>query len=387
MALERVKIGGKEIILVGTAHISAQSIEDARAAIESEKPDVVGVELDPRRLAQLKQGNKWQNTDIGKVISSGQTYLFLLTLLLSNLQRALGQKIGMKPGMEMVEAIKIAGEKKIPVMLLDRDVNVTLKRAMQKMTIREKFALGFSILSGFFADPDDKQKELTAEKIEKLKEKDVMNELMQQLSKEMPSIKSVLVDERDAYIAHNIMKSPGKKVVAIVGAGHVKGIMEHLGEEVDIRVISRVEKGSNLWKLVGYAIPAAFVIIMGALFFTKGTDLTLTALGYWFLSTGVLAALGTLIARGHPFSVLAAFIAAPFTTLHPLLAAGWVAGAVEAKIRNPKIKDFENLKNLNSLDDFTKNQVTRILIIVALANLGATIGVVLGFPLIASLLG
>jgi len=385
--LERVTIGDKEIILLGTAHISQTSVDDVKKAIDEENPDVVGVELDIQRFRQLKQGNKWGDTNIGKIISSGRTYLFLLTLLLSNLQRSLGQKIGMKPGMEMMEAIKKAEEKKLPILLLDRDVNVTLKRAMQKMTLREKLRFLFSIASGFFSGAEELK--LTSEKIESLKEKDMMNQLMQQLSKEMPSIKSVLVDERDSFIAHSIMHNPGKKVLAVVGAGHLEGIKSKIGKTTPeyIKEISSVEKGNNYMKLIAFVVPLLFVISIAYIFFTKGTDLTLMALFYWFIANGVLSALGVLIARGHILSALSAFLAAPLTSLHPFFAAGWVAGFVEAKIKNPKIKDFENLRNLNSVGDFTHNQVTKILLVVALANVGSMIGTVVAFPLIASLLG
>ncbi len=313
--------------------------------------------------------------------------MFLLTLLLSNLQRSLGQKIGMKPGMEMMEAIKKAEEKKLPILLLDRDVNVTLKRAMQKMTLREKLRFLFSIASGFFSGAEELK--LTSEKIESLKEKDMMNQLMQQLSKEMPSIKSVLVDERDSFIAHSIMHNPGKKVLAVVGAGHLEGIKSKIGKTTPeyIKEISSVEKGNNYMKLIAFVVPLLFVISIAYIFFTKGTDLTLMALFYWFIANGVLSALGVLIARGHILSALSAFLAAPLTSLHPFFAAGWVAGFVEAKIKNPKIKDFENLRNLNSVGDFTHNQVTKILLVVALANVGSMIGTVVAFPLIASLLG
>lgn len=384
MELEKIQLKDKEVVLLGTAHISQTSVEDVKEAIEKEKPDVVGVELDIQRLRQLKQGNKWGNTNIGKIISGGQTYLFLLSLLLSNIQRQLGQKIGMKPGMEMLEAIKVAEEKKLKIMLLDRDVNVTLKRAMQKTSFIEKGKLIFSIVSGMFSN---KKIKLTKEAIEKLKEKDVMNQLMQQLSKEMPSVKSVLVDERDKYIAYSITHSPGKKILAVVGAGHIEGIKKHLGTEMDISEISKVQKGTNIAKILGFMIPLIFIAAFIFIFLTKGADVTITALIYWFLANGILSALGVLIARGHPLSILTAFLAAPLTSLHPFFAAGWVAGYVEAKIKNPKVKDFENLRNLNSLHDFTKNQVTKILLVVAAANLGSTLGTLIAFPLIASLLG
>jgi len=384
MELERVRLSEKEVLLLGTAHISTKSVEEVKEAIEKEMPDVVGVELDFNRLRQLKLGNRWQETNIGKIISSGQTYLFLFTLMLSNFQRSLGQKLGIKPGMEMVEAVRIAEEKNIPIMLLDRDINITLKRAMHKMKLTEKIKLLYSILLGFFSE---NKIEITTSTIEGLKEKDVLNRLMQELAREMPSIKSILVDERDAYIARAIENSPGKKILAVVGAGHIEGIKRHFGEKIDIAAITTVPKGTNYMKIIGYVIPAIFIVLIAALFYFKGGGVTLTAIAYWALATGTLAALGVIIARGHPLTVLASFLAAPVTTLHPLLAAGWVAGYVEAKMRNPKVKDFENLSNLNSLGDFTNNQVTRILLVVALANVGATLGVIIGIPLVASLFG
>jgi len=214
-----------------------------------------------------------------------------------------------------------------------------------------------------------------------------MTQLMQQLSKEMPSVKSVLVDERDAFIANSITRSPGKKILAVVGAGHLEGIKKLLGKPVNIREISRVEKKKGYMKILAFMIPLLFIASIVYLFFTKGTGVTITAVLYWFLANGILSAIGVLLARGHFLSVIAAFLAAPLTSLHPFFAAGWVAGFVEAKIKNPKVKDFENLRNLNSLGDFTQNQVTKILLVVAFANLGSTLGTIVAFPLIASLLG
>ncbi len=383
MPAEKLFFNGKEIILLGTAHISQKSVDEVKEAIEKEKPDVVGVELDAKRFAQLAQGDKWQNTNIGEIISSGQTYLFLLTIMLSNFQRSLGAQVGVKPGTEMIEAVKAAEEKKIPVALLDRDVNVTLKRAIQKMSLGEKYHFVSSTFAGFFAD---EKKALTPEVIEELKDKDMLNKLLAQLGKEMPSIKGVLVDERDQYIANSIVNSPGKKILAVVGAGHVEGIKNAIGKEIDIAAISKVDKGVNWLKIIQWAIPAIFIAIIAAIFFTKGTAVTLSAIGLWIVTTGVCAALGALIARAHPYSILAALVSAPFTTLHPLLAAGMFSAYAEAKIRNPQVKDFEGLRNLNSLSDFANNQVTKILLIASLTNIGAMIGTVVAFPLIAAML-
>lgn len=384
MAIEKMRVGDKEVVLLGTAHISQQSVEEVRKAIEEEKPDVVGVELDAKRFNQLRQGEKWQNTNIGEIISSGQAYLFLLTIMLTNLQRSLGQQVGVKPGAEMLEAVKAAEENGIPIALLDRDVNITLKRAFHKMSIKEKLLFAGSVFTSFFADDG---KELTSKTVEKMKEKDLLNHLIQELAREFPSVKRVLVDERDSYIAHGINSTPGKKVLAVVGAGHVEGIKRSIGKPVDVASITKVEKGFDLMKVVQWAIPIIFGVIILAIFLTKGAEVTLSALALWFFATGLCAASGALIARAHPYAILAALLSAPVTTLHPLLAAGMFSAYAEAKARNPKVKDFEELRNLNSLSDFANNQVTKILLVAALTNIGAMVGTLIAFPAIASLLG
>ncbi len=384
MGIEKISYRGKEILLLGTAHISKRSAQEVKEAIEQEKPDVVGIELDAKRFAQLREGEKWQSTNISQIISSGQTYLFLLTIMLSNFQRSLGSQVGVKPGAEMIEAVNAAQEKKIPIALLDRDVNVTLKRAIQKMSLWEKIHFISSTFSGFFAE---EKAALTPEIIEELKDKDLLSKLMQQLGKEMPSIKGVLVDERDQFIANSIVSTPGNKILAVVGAGHVEGIKNSIGREIDIASISKVEKGMDWLKIIQWAVPAVFLAVIAAIFLTKGASVTLGAIGLWILTTGICAGLGALFARAHPYSIVAALISAPFTTLHPLLAAGMFSAYVEAKIKNPQVRDFEGLRNLNSLSDFAGNQVTKILLVAALTNIGATIGTVVAFPLVASLLG
>jgi pheromone shutdown-related protein TraB len=384
METERIFAEGKEIVLVGTAHISGKSIELVEQTIEQEKPDVVGVELDEQRFHQLKHQEEWKELDIGKIVSTGQTYLLLLNLLLANMQRQLGQQVGIKPGQEMLQAVEVAEKNKIPVVLLDRSARITLKRAISAIGLIEKIKLMFSITMAIFGTGKEV---ITAETIEQMKKKDVMSELMNELSREMPSLKKVLVDERDVVIANRILSAPGKKIVAVVGAGHVEGIKKHLGTKMEIGELLKVEKKASILKYLAYIIPLAFVAVVGYLFFTKGFNVGLNAIVYWILINGTLSALGVLIARGHIVSAAVAFVAAPITTLHPLLAAGWFAGLAEAKMRNPKVKDFENLRNLNSFGDFTNNQVTRILLVVAFANIGATIGVVIAFPAIASLFG
>lgn len=380
--VERLTAGEKQVVLVGTAHVSKESVELVRKTIEEEKPDVVGVELDAQRLHQLMHGKKWQQMDLEQVIREGKAYLFLLNVLLSNLQRQIGDDLGIKPGSEMLLAVNVAAEKKLPVALLDRDVGITLKRALNKMGLLEKARLGYGILGGFFGFG----KTLDIATIEQLKEKDVLNALMHQLSKELPSVKEVLVDERDIFIANAILASRAKKIVAVVGAGHLEGIKKFLDRPRDTRPLLETRKNKTALSYLKYIVPFLFIALIGYGFYSKGAGIALDLFMMWFLINGVLSALGAALARAHPLSILTAFVAAPFTSLHPALAAGWFAGLVELKMRSPKVKDFEELPKLDSISAMASNRVTRILMVTAFANIGSVIGTVVALPYIASLL-
>jgi pheromone shutdown-related protein TraB len=384
--IKKLKLEGKEIIIVGTAHISKESINLVEATIDEEKPDVIGIELDKERLHQLLNGKKWQDTSVVEVVKSGKTYLFLLNILLSNMQKQLGAKVGVKPGAEMMIAIKKAGETKTPIQLLDRSVSVTLKRTFTMMPLREKLKLGSSLMLGFFGKGT---KEVINEKvIEELKQEDLINKLMKELGKQMPSMKKVLVDERDLYIAEMIRKSPGKKIVAVVGAGHMSGILKTLGKKnhVNIDKLNKIPKQNNYLKYLKYLIPLAFLLFMGFLLGTKGLNVTLNALVIWFLANGVFSALGAIVAKAHPISILTAFLAAPFTSLHPAIAAGWLVALTETKFNSPRVKDFENLDQVSSIKGFYNNKVTHLLIVTALTNIGSIIGTIIALPFLVELL-
>ncbi len=382
MFVEKVDAAGKRIVLVGTAHVSKESVALVKATIEKEKPDAVGVELDGQRLHQLQHGKQWQEMDLQQIIKQGKTHLFLVNLLLSNLQRQIGDDLGIKPGSEMLAAVQIAEEKKIPIVLLDREVRVTLKRALNKMGLREKAKLGYGILSGFLGVSE----KLDEKTIESLKEKDALNLLMQQLAKEMPSVKEVLVDERDLFIANKILQAKGKKIVAVIGAGHLEGVKRFLDKERNISGLAMVEQKKSSLRFLKYAIPALFVVLVGYAFYAKGAAVTLNIFISWFLITGTLSALGAALAAAHPLSIATAFLAAPFTTLHPALAAGWFAGLAELKVRSPKVKDFEQLPQIDGVRQLLKNRVARIVMVTAFANIGASIGTIIALPYIASLL-
>jgi pheromone shutdown-related protein TraB len=211
---------------------------------------------------------------------------------------------------------------------------------------------------------------------------------MKELGKQFPSIKKVLVDERDSFIAEMIKHSPGKKIVAVVGAGHLEGIIDSLekNKKVDLKEITSIPKKKSFLKYIGLLIPALLILLFGYGLFTKGIETTLSMLLYWAIITGVCSALGAIISRAHPLSILAALVSAPITTIHPALAAGWVAGLVEARFNPPRVIDFEELPQVATIRGFYKNKVTHILIVAALTNVGATIGTILAFPALAALL-
>jgi pheromone shutdown-related protein TraB len=214
--------------------------------------------------------------------------------------------------------------------------------------------------------------------------------MMEEFGEIAPSASTVLIHERDEYIAKKILDESKKgKVVAVVGAGHIKGIKKHLETkkfDVDLKKLEYVpKKRFSILKTVGYAVPVVFVALIVYLFLTGGWGRAADALLMWFLINGSLSALGTLIARGHPLSILTAFVAAPLTSLNPAIAAGWVAGYVEFKLRKPVVKDFQTLSKMDSTKDFFNNKVIRLLMVVALANLGSMIGTFVALPYLISL--
>ena len=384
MSFTRVSLDGREIILVETAHVSASSVDEVRSVIAAEQPGVVGVELDMARLHQLLNEQQWNMTRLDAVIEQKQVGLFLLGLFLQNFQRQLGENVGVRPGAEMLAAVQAAQEAHIPVALLDRNVNVTLQRALAALSLREKAMLLMDLVGGLFGGTEV----LTPEKVEEIKQKDTLNALLQEFGQKYPLLKRALVEERDIVIAQKIRAIDAPKAVVVIGAGHSQGIQLYLQKSMEFKSLEEMppKKPNPIGLILQWAIPALFVILLGWIVLTKGVGASLAFFGYWFLITGGLSALGVLIARGHWLSVLTAFVAAPFTTLHPALAAGWFAGYVEAKMRSPQVADFETLHKLNSLGDFADNRVTRILLVIGLSNLGAMAGSILAFPAIWALL-
>ena len=359
----------KEIYLVKTAHVSKNSINDVKECIGEVKPDSICIELDEDRYKKISDPEKWSDTDIVKIIKEKKVGFLLVNLILASFQRRMAINMDSNSGAEMLEGIKQAKELNVPLVLADRPIKTTFSRIWNSLGLYEKSKLLVSIIGSIFDD-----EEISEEDLQALKEADALDAALNEVGKEFPNVKKILVDERDAYLSSKIKNADGKKIVAIIGAAHASGIERNLDKDIDINELNVVKKKKGIGTVIKWLIPIAIIsIIIYTLWSNR--DAGLSQIKSWILWNGTLSAIGTLLAFGHPLSILTAFVMAPITSLNPLLAAGWFAGLVEAMIRKPKVKDFENLgEDTNTLKGFWKNRVTRILLIVVFANVFSSIG-------------
>ena len=372
----------KQILLIGTAHISQSSVDEVNSIINQEKPDTVCIELCSSRHQTMLDKNQWKKMDIFKVVREGKSFLLFANLIMTAFQKRLGSQLGVKPGAEMLEAAKAAERVNAALVLADRDVKITLQRTWRGMPFWERMKVLGQLLASLFV-----REEISKEEIEKLKESDALSEAMQMLAEQSPEMKHILIDERDQFMAEKIRQAQGKRIVAVVGAGHVKGLIAELEREHNLAELEAVPPPGKVGTWLKWGIPALIVGLIGYGFFTVETDVSIEMIQRWFLINGTLSALGTAIAFGHPITIATSFVAAPFTSLNPAVAAGWVAGLVEALLRKPQVRDFENLADdITHLRGFWQNNITRILLVVMFANLGSAIGTFAGGFAIASLL-
>ena len=372
----------KQILLIGTAHISQSSVDEVNHVIDQEKPDTVCIELCSSRHQAMLDKDQWKNMDIYKVVREGKSFLLFANLIMTAFQKRLGSQLGVKPGAEMLEAANAAERVGAELILADRDVKITLQRTWRGMTFWGKMKVLSQLLASLFV-----REEISKEEIEKLKESDALSEAMQMLAEQSPEMKRILIDERDQFMAEKIKLAQGKRIVAVVGAGHVKGLMAELEREHNLAELETVPPPGKIGTWLKWGIPTLIVGLVAYGFFTVETDVSIEMIQRWFLINGTLSALGTAIAFGHPITIATAFVAAPFTSLNPAVAAGWVAGLVEAILRKPQVRDFESLADdITHLRGFWQNNITRILLVVMFANLGSAIGTFVGGFAIASLL-
>ncbi len=380
--IHRLSHGDRDIILIGTAHVSRESAELVRATIETEKPDTVCVELCESRWQSIQQKSRWRDMDIVKVVKEKKAFLLLSNLILASFQRRIADKMDIQPGQEMITAIETAKATGARTWLADRDIRTTLARTWRSMSLWGKAKLLFQLLLSL-GEVDD----LKAADIEKMKQEDVLDALLNEIGASQPVIRNILIDERDRYLAQRIKAAPGEKIVAVVGAGHVPGIRRYWEREFDLAELEVLPPKSSLSDALKWIIPAAIILLFAWGFYAGGSQAGSDMILWWVAANGILAGIGAIIAWGHPLTVISSVLSAPLTSLNPMIAAGWVSGLVEAFSRKPKVRDFETLQDdIRSVRGFWSNKVTRILLVVVFTNLGSSLGTFIAFPMIVRVL-
>lgn len=371
--ITRIQLDGREIVLIGTAHVSRQSAEQVKNVIEQERPDSVCIELDAQRYQSVTENSKWKETDIFKVLKEKKASLLLMNLAISSFQNRLADQFDIKPGQEMIQGIESAKETGAELVLADRNIQVTFSRIWGNLGIMGKAQLLTSVFFSIFS-----KETISEEDLEKMKSQDTLNAVLDDFTQSFPKLKKPLIDERDQYLAQKIKEAPGEKVVAVLGAAHVPGITKEIHHKHDLAKLSEVPAKSKWPKIIGWLIPIVLIALIAITFYNNpaaGIDQTIS----WILWTASLGAIGAAIAFGHPLAILTAFVGGPVGALHPLLAAGWFSGLAQAYVRRPNVGDFETLsKDVFTIKGFWDNKVTRVLLVVVLTNLGTAAGNIIG---------
>lgn len=366
----------REIILIGTAHISQASKDLVRETIEAEKPDTVCVELDDGRLKSIKDPDRWKTMDLRQVIKNKQLGTLIANLVLGSYQKRMGAQTGVKPGSELKEAVDVAENAGHELVLADRDIKITLRRTWACTPWYRKL----SLLGGLFASIFDKT-EVSEEELAKIKEQDALNGMMQEFGKSFPEVKQVLIDERDQFLASKIKNAPGSKIVAVVGAGHMRGIASIIEEDKELpseESISVIPKSAPIWKIIGWAIPIAIIASIIAVGIHAGAAKAGELSLQWAMLTGGGAMLGTIIAGGHPLTILVALITAPFTGLTPLIGVGFFTALTQVYMRPPRVAEMETLTDdIWQVKRWWKNRVTRVILCFLCPGLPAIVGKIL----------
>ena len=371
-----VNVDGREILIIGTAHVSQSSADLVRRVIEEEAPDRVCVELDAQRHQALSEGQKWEDLDLRQLIRQKRLPALIMNLMLASYQKRLGGQLGVPPGTELLEATRAADAAGIPYDLCDRNIRITLRRAWQSMSFWQKNQFLASALAGVFDDET-----ISEEDLQELRKQDVLSEMMKELAKALPNLKRVLIDERDAYLAEKIRQSQGQKIVAVVGAGHVNGMVERLeaGTVEELEPLDQIPPSRSWVKIIGWGVPAIILAGLGWIAWQKGFAQAGDNIQYWVLVNGTLSAIGAVLALASPWTILTAFIAAPITSLIPVIGAGYVTAFVQTMVCPPRVKDFETVsEDMGQLKRWWQNRLLKVFLAFLLPSLGSLAGTLLG---------
>ena len=381
-SVEVLTAGDKTYYLLGTAHISEQSVADVKQVIAEVNPDLVCIELCKTRYDALTDQNRWQQLDIFKVIKEGKTLLLLANLALGAYQRRLGKELGIVPGAEMLAANDAARAMGIPVALVDRDIQVTLKRTWAGIPLRKKLLLLGLIFESLFS-----RQSVSTDDIEQLKQKATLSNVMEEFSRLMPEVKRSLIDERDQYMISSVQRAEGKRIVAVVGAAHVPGMSHHFGQAIDLDPLQQLPSKSRWVAGLKWLIPAIVLAAFTVGYF-KHEGQTLTEMVYaWLLPNALMSSLFTAIAGGKIISIITSAIASPITSLNPLLGAGMVVGLMEAWLRKPTVADAQRINDdVQSVAGIYRNSFTRVLLVAIASTIGSALGAWIGMSWVLVLL-
>ena len=371
-----VESSGRTFLLVGTAHISQESADLVRKVISREQPDCVCVELDAQRFAALSQGTRWDDLNLKEVIRKRQLSALLANLILASYQKRLGGQLGVTPGTELLEATKVAEEHDIPVALCDRAVRVTMLRAWRSTSFVRKFWLLSMLISSMFDTT-----RVSEDDLRDIRKKDVLTELLQELGTTFPALHKVLIDERDLYLAEKMRQCEGDRVVGVVGAAHVSGIVRVLqgSSPVDLDELDSVPKTLPIGKWLGWAVPALIVAAIAAIGWQQGAAAMGDSVLYWIMVNAIPCAAGAILALAHPLTILTGLVAAPLTSLTPIIGAGYVTAFVQAYVAPPLVHELQTIaEDMRVPRNWWRNRLLRIFLAFLLPTLGSLIGTYVG---------
>ncbi|WP_447956282.1 TraB/GumN family protein [Vreelandella sp. EE7] len=391
--LNTVDIGATRYTLLGTAHVSAQSAEDVTRLLDSGAFDAVAIELCEARHHSMTHPDAMGEQDLFQVFKQGKAGMVAASLALGAFQQRIADQSGIQPGAEMRAAVEASQNHGLSLLMIDRDVGVTLKRIYSNVPWWQRFSLFTGLLGSVMSRQD-----VSKEEIEKLKEGDMLEATFSEFAAESENLYTPLIRERDRYMALRLAEQapPGryKNVLVVLGAGHLKGTTEHLSAplpetpKTEREALETTPPPSKIWKALPWLI-TALVITGFAIGFSRNTELGWQLVLEWFLINGILSGGATIIALAHPVTVITTFFAAPLTSLNPTIGAGFVAAGVELYMRKPKVRDFSSLRHdVTQLKGWWKNRVSRTLLVFILATLGSAVGTwVAGFRIAGALFG
>ena len=385
------EINGTEFTILGTAHVSQASADAVAALMAAHDFDAVAIELCADRLRSIDDAEADAHLDLFQVVRAGKVPMVAASLMLGAYQQRLADKLGIKPGAEMRMAIGLARESDTPLLLIDRNIGTTLRRVYKGVPWWKRMMLVSGLFGSLLSRADVSETD-----IEDLKRGDMLNQVFSEFSGEAPEIYASLVDERDQYMAAKLAQyandHQGEKVLAIVGAGHLNGMAHYIDAPPDdlnkrLQTLDSIPQGRSLFKWLPWLI-AVLVITGFAIGFSRSPELGRQLVLEWLLINGGLAALGGIIALAHPLTIVTAFLAAPLTSLNPMLGVGMVTGLVETMLRKPRVMDFKSLRDdATSIKGWYHNRVSRTLLVFLFTTLGSAAGTYVAGFRIVQLLG